>query len=200
MRKSVKFFMLALVAVLGAAFTSSAANAASITASPAGAVTATSLGRVALAGTGGFIDITLNCNVTLNGSLNSSINNASGAQIGSITAGSATNCDNGTADVLASSSNAWALTLNGTPNLTTLTAGLTVRNAQFSVTVLGNDCLYAGDVPASLGYTGSGPYTTGLITILSHSLPLSSGGFLCPTSGELSGSFSFTRQTLTLVP
>jgi hypothetical protein len=200
MRKSVKFFMLALVAVIGAAFTSTAANAASISASPAGGVTATSLGRVALAGTGGFIDITLNCNVTLSGSLNSSINNANGATVGSITAGSASNCDNGTADVLASSTNSWALTLNGTPNLTTLTAGLIVNNAQFSVTVLGNVCLYAGNVPASLGYSGTGPYTTGLITIQRHSLPLSSGGFLCPDSGELTGTFGFTRQTLTLVP
>lgn len=199
MRKSVKFFMLALVAVIGAAFTSSSAMA-DITASPAGNITATSLGQVGLIGEGGLIDITLNCDVTLGGTLASSISDTAGAHVGAITGGSARNCDNGSAALLFGSPSTWELTLTRIDLAGTL-ATLLVNDAQFSVTVLGTTCLYAGDVPISLDFSGSNPnYRTGLITVLDHTLPLASGGFLCPTTGILDATFALSpQQTLALV-
>jgi len=199
-----KFMKSAFVAFLAAAAAllmgASMANA-DITASPAGAMTATSLGTVDLIGEGGLIDITISCDVTLTGSVNASIADPNGA-LGAVTGGSARNCDNGSATLLVSSANTWPLTLVGSPDLTNTLARLEIRNVQFSVTVLGQTCLYTGNIPLTLDYTsiGGGRFSTGLITVNPHSLGLASGSFLCPTDGILDATFALSPlQTLVLV-
>jgi hypothetical protein len=77
MRNSIKGLLVGLVALVAMAFAVSTASAATV--SPGGAFTATSLGRLALTSD----IVTLNCNVTLRGSLLTSANiGATGGVVG----------------------------------------------------------------------------------------------------------------------
>ncbi|HMJ04414.1 MAG TPA: hypothetical protein VK506_15845 [Conexibacter sp.] len=69
---------------------------------------------------------------------------------------------------------------------------------------IGVRCLYAGVVAllASLARTGtSNVYTTGALTFLAGAIPLRSGGFICPSSGGVSGTLRLSpAQTVTIDP
>jgi len=199
MGKFVKSALVATLAAVAALLMGASMAAANISVSPGGSITAASLGTVDLIGEGGLIDITISCEVALNGSLSTSVVDPNGS-LGSITSGRATNCDNGSAALLFPS--AWGLVLDGSPDLTNTQAALDITNVAFSVTVLGQTCLYTGDIPLTLDYTsiGGGRFSTGLITVDAHALSLASGSFLCPTDGILSGTFALSPlQTLVLV-
>src|SRR5262249_15216382 len=104
MSKKIRLVTLALVAVFITAFAAGTASANTITASPGGAIPANSLGTITFTASGGLINPTIHCTVQLLGSINRSINNVSGSALGTITGGSATGCDNGSAVVLAAAS------------------------------------------------------------------------------------------------
>jgi len=192
---SVAFLAAAAALLMGI----STANA-DITASPAGAMTATSLGTVDLIGVGDLIDITISCRVTLTGTLNARITDPNGA-LGAITGGRADDCDNGGASLLVNGVSPWWLTLLGSPDLTANRATLGITDVEFSVTVLGTTCLYIGSIPLMLSYHSSiDGYRTDLITVGAHVLSLASGSFLCPTEGILDAAFLLSPlQTLVLV-
>jgi hypothetical protein len=200
MRKRARLALLALatatVALLAVA--SASANATTLNLNPAGSFTATSIGHIALAGTGGFIDITLNCREVLSGTLEATTTATPGTRIGAITAASGTNCDNGTERSLFDDPTEWELTFEGL-SLPSQTLQLGLHDYNFSYTVLGYTCLYRGDLRWTVSYTGSGPYTLGNATIQRNNTDLTSGGgFLCPLSGEFTGSYTLSTQTLTI--
>jgi hypothetical protein len=194
---------LALIAVLAAAFAAGTASANTITAEPSGAITATSLGRLTFAGRGG-IEISINCRVTLRGIINRTIGNAAGGRVGGITEGSTNECNVGTATPLVSGGmQEWFLTLSRSTNLAVSPklAEITVEGVRFQVSgILGQTCLYEGNVPTTL--EGEGPserVVTRLQTIRANSERIVRNSGLCPERGELSGSgFAITTQTLRL--
>lgn len=198
MRRRARLILLAVVAagtaLLGLAGT---AAAATLNLAPAGAVTLRSLGRFALTGTSGFIDITLNCNISLTGTLDRAIADAPGSQLGAISGGTADICDNGSADLLFTDPSTWRLTVQSV-DLSNKQVTVLLHDFRFSYTITGITCLFEGDIPLALSFSGAGPYTTGLAVALTHSLDLASGGFLCPTTAEGSVTFAVTPQTLTL--
>lgn len=197
--RHVKLVLIAVVAALVAAFAVGTASANTITAEPSGGIAATSLGNLRLTGRGGLINITTECPVTLNGSINRTINNAARGAVGSVTEGRVGRCSTGEARALVESRSAWELELaeatrlEGTPKL----AKINTLRAAFQITVAGVSCLYRGTVPTSLEGEGE-PVVTRLLRVLANSVSRSSGSALCPPEGELSGSFSITTQTLRL--
>jgi hypothetical protein len=178
-----------------------ATAAARLAVVPGGTLALESLGTVSVNGTGGLIDITINCYIDLTGSIGTSIDTTAGAYAGAVVTGSAFGCDNGSMRLLVSSSNPWSLLMGGQPNLVTRQLSLWIDDIQWSATVLGTTCLYAGDVPLQMGFSGTSPYRLALTTTLSHSLSLASGSFLCPDVAELTGTWATaTPHTFTLVP
>jgi hypothetical protein len=192
----------ALVAMFAVAGSASASEA---TVSPAGGIAAPSSGQLTF--TGGSISI--RCNVTLNGSLlRGPIRTESTSQIGEVTEVTIARetCSGGTVEGVLNVP--WTMTLTQTlgtaPNAIT---GLlfTINNAQFLLSVFGGfiDCLYAGNAGALLALsaiarTSPQQYRTGTISALNSSLSLSSGGFGCPSSGSMTGTFTVTAQTITV--
>lgn len=176
MSKYVRTAFAALVAICAMAFAANAASAATI--SPAGAITATSIGTLNL----NSPIATLRCNVTLIGSLNSA---AVGASAGSISrVGISPNpCGGFTVTTLNTPWNVRLIATLGSPITGAL---ILLENVQFSI----GPCLYSGNVGAL--YANS----TGNLTILANSLTGSPAG-ICGT-GSLSGSgFSVSpRQTI----
>jgi hypothetical protein len=202
MRRNGKLAAVSLIAALAAWFAAGAASANTIAAAPSGAITATSLGRLVFAGRGG-IEISINCRVTLRGSVNRTIGNGAGGRVGSITEGSTNECNVGAATPLASAANPWPLVLTAATNLAVSPklAEITVERATFQVSgILGQTCLYEGNVPTTL--EGEGPrerVVTRLQTIRANSERIVRNSGLCPERGELSGSgFGITTQTLSL--
>jgi len=80
-------------------------------------------------------------------------------------------------------------------------AQLTITNIDTTIRVLGGlvTCEYRGSTGGSLNTTGSGSTATRMN--FAGSLPLSSGGSLCPNPGPLNGFVTLTTgQRVTLVP
>jgi len=188
MLRRIKLLVLALVAL--GAITAGTASAATLNASPAGAISAPSLGQVTF--TGGAINI--RCNLTLTGTLARSAAATAGTSIGGVSRVEVASCAGGT--VRSINNLPYNLTFN---RLTATGLEFTVNSANFtlSVNIFGIivDCTYGGNVPALVAITGG---VTGLITILTNSLPKTAGGGSCPASGSMSGTFGLTTQTITL--
>jgi hypothetical protein len=200
MHKQARLYAGLAIVVLAASFAGTA-SANSITASPAGAITATSLGRLSFAGRGG-IEISINCRVTLRGTLNSIIFNGTGGRLGSITEGRADECNTGTITLLVEPRNPWPILLDGSMNLSFNPKQLpvTLTNVQIQISgILGQTCLYTGSVPMLLEAEGPREAAvTRLVTIRANSERIVRNSGLCPERGELSGTFSLTTQTLRL--
>jgi len=157
MSKSVKGLLVGLFSLVVLALGVSAANA--YTVSPGGSFTAASLGKLNLESD----IVTLNCNVSLAGSLRTTIPNL-GDNAGSVTSGSVTNCDDGfSVDLLFGS--AWPLTaVSYTASGTGDIVLINISNVGFQVNFLGSPvCLFGGDV-------GFQYVEGGLITILANTL------------------------------
>ncbi|HMJ02999.1 MAG TPA: hypothetical protein VK506_08650 [Conexibacter sp.] len=210
-----------LLAAQAAAFAvlavvASSAGAVTTEVDPAGRISAPSSGTVRFEGAG----ISVQCNLTLTGSLAASFTLAPGAHVGSITAASISGCSGGS--VTAVLGLPWALdhtdVLPGDhhdfedrgndrrdftdlhrDNLTGVLFDL--DGAAFNLNSLGLNCLYRGDLGTLLTLvdTGTNTYRTGAIATLATSIPLASGGFLCPRSGTVSGTFSLSPSQSILV-
>jgi hypothetical protein len=204
MLKRSRYVLITAVALACVSWAGSA-TASEETISPAGSIAAPSTGQLTF--TGGSISI--RCNLTLNGSLlRGPIRTESTSQLGEITEVNIARetCEGGRiAGVL---NVPWTMTLTQTlgtaPNALT---GLlfTIHDLQFLVDALGGfvNCLYRGNAGALLALsaiarTSPQQYRTGNITALNSSLSLASGGFGCPSSGSMAGTFSITAQTITV--
>jgi len=227
MRIHSKLLLAAALALVVFSALAATATAASVSLSPAGGITATSLGLLTFSASGAEA----RCTVTLRGELNRGlIGKVAGNEIGRITAAEIVTCSQNSGRVQTESL-PWRInyqTILGTlPNAVTGVLFVLTNNGPtetrrsatsgigFIVEVFGVQCLYRGPVGSLLAVTlreaeegrGRGPaarYTTGLITTGSPAslseTPLFSGGFLCPSRGALVGRFSLTTQTLTRLP
>jgi hypothetical protein len=178
--------------VLVAAGSAGAEEQEDITLTPGGEATATSLGALTFAGRG-FIEINLECNLTLEGMVTDFVN-APNVPVGLIEAGRA-ECEGATAELLFREGEKWLIELAreaeflSSPTL----APLTLVLAEIEFDVLGVGCLYQGDISLSLPASGE-PLETELLTITGSSIRKISGSGLCPTTGTLSGTLAFTQQ------
>jgi hypothetical protein len=185
----IKLLLLAIVAM--AAITAGTANATTIRASPGGAYTSVSLGRVTF--TGGVI--TIRCNLTLRGTLATSATASAGTRIGDMSRVEVAGCEGGT--VRSINNLPYSLTFE---RLTETGLEFRVNRANFtlSVTIFGIvvDCTYEGNVPALVEIISG---RTGLIRILTNSLSKTAGSGSCPASGSMTGTFGLSpQQTITL--
>lgn len=196
MSSKIKLLFVALVALCALTVSVGTASASrGLTLRPGGAITATSNGKLTLQGGG----LNVECDVSLSGSLATSITKGIGNSVGSLSSGSATACNLGVTVVILFPS-AWALTYNGfTGTLPSITGvRFIVRNAQFLLTIPGvGACLFAGDVPAILNSSGG---SASSITVDTNSVPLRTTlSGICPAAGRLVGGFRIATQTLALV-
>lgn len=171
MSKHVRMALAAIVAVVTMAFAANTASA--LTISPAGAITATSIGTLNL----NSPIATLRCNITLVGSINASV--AAGGSAGSLTSvGISPNpCGGFTVRVL---NTPWNVTFNSALGSPVTGALFTIDRVQFTV----GTCLYSG--PVGFLYSNA----TATAAILANTLTGSPA--LCG-NGSLSGSgFSFS--------
>jgi hypothetical protein len=149
---------------------------------------------------------TIQCSLTLNGSLTTSATIVSGQQIGSITEVNINRSSCSGGEVSGVLSLPWAITLDGVPaglpdNATAMRVKL--RRTAFRLSTFFGfiNCLYAetGSTSAggslALNDTGTNRYTTGLLTAdAAVQLPLISGGEGCPEEGSFAGTFGLTAQ------
>lgn len=185
--------LLALATALVLVASSQAAAAVRwFTVSPAGTISAPSSGTLRFT-TGG---IEVRCNVTLSGSLSEGIIQTEADPFGAITAVSSSACSGG--ELETSLALPWTLgyrSLLGTaPFLTGLQFNM--LQATIPMRVFGVRCVYRGDIGALLALSGSNPYRSGSISLLGNEVALREG-FLCPSSGRVTGSLSLSpTQTL----
>jgi len=199
--------VVALLVLLAATVVASTACAGVVLfAAPGGAITATSLG--ALTFTAGGSSVT--CNVTFSGSFEGQepeaeepyIEGIAGTQAGQITSASASGCTGGTIEAF--SGLPWRFTYSSSlgtlPNSIsgTLFTLSTVRVRFASLGREGQNCLYSGSLGMLWGYSGTNPYSTTLLTLLSGSLSLAEGQTcICPASGRWEGTLSVeSTQTI----
>jgi hypothetical protein len=159
---------------------------------PAGEVTATTLGALTFSGGG----VTVRCNVTLRGSLDDGrLDAIVGTPIGAMTGASIAGCTSGA--ITAVLGLPWSIGYQGFTGTLPLVTGfrLSLDRVALLFNVLGFECLYSGTLGGLLGVTGSGPYSTGLLTIeAGRTLARVAGSELCPTSGTVTATFSLTPQ------
>jgi len=156
---------------------------------PGGAIRLTSLGRVTFRNG----EVSVACNVTLNGSLLESINFTRGEPVGRVSSFSSGSCSGGTVERVLGLS--WSVTyeafLGTLPNVTGEL--WSIQRFSIKLDVLGVRCLYEGTLGALLPLTGSFPATAGLLRTLSSMLSLVEG-MLCPASITASGSFTLSPE------
>jgi hypothetical protein len=183
--------LVALVTAIGIlALAAGGAVAASISVSPAGAVTMASLGRV------NFSNAGTHCSFSLRGSLQRGPTaEISGTRFGEVTGLSIGSCERGTINGILNM--AWSITFNRL-TATGLELSINSFSIELRITIIGIpvNCLYGGNLPVLLGISAS---VTQLITILTNSLALRAGAGSCPASTSLSGTFGLSpTQTVTL--
>ena len=196
MRKYTQLFALAIIAAFATAFAGTA-SANIVTASPSGAITATSSGKVTFSGG----ELAIECRVTLRGSINSTIDNSAGGNVGSITGGSANECGFLLSATLLFGV-AWGMEMSEEARLgvSPKLVGINMVGTRFLVSIFGVQCLYEGTVPTWLEGEGS-PVVTRRVRILANSTSYVSGAGSpepCAEYYELAGSFDITTQTLRL--
>jgi len=197
MSRTRKAAWIAALALAIGALGAGTASAASFQFDPGGRITGTSLGVVTFSGSG----ITITCPVTLSGTVTSAVvEKRSGATYGAVTSVRIGRCSGGTVAVL---NLPWSVTYDsilGTLPSAVTGVALTVNGTGVALTFSGITCLYGGTVSSLLAVTGSNPYRTTLYTLPANSIPLVSGGFLCPRSGSMSGTFAISpTQTVTRI-
>lgn len=177
--------IMALVALMVATATASAFTAA---VSPGGAISSASEGKVRFKGG----STTIECNLTLRGSLNSSVTLTAGQPLGRISGVEIANCSGGNSVTVLNLE--WTLEYTGTEGeLPNEVSGVNfkVKNASFNLGLFGGfiNCLYQGDEPSILNVTGTNPYTSSTIrTNGTATIPLHSGSG-CPSTGTMTGTF-----------
>ena len=201
MKKLVLTAALALVALFAVAATASAHNA---TISPAGEASQVSSGKVTFrAG-----EIRIECNLTLAGTLASSVSNLERPEerqsLGSVRSVRWAECVGGNVESVLGTP--WNILYTGEtgamPNEVS-SVQFTVQNAQFLLSTFGGfaRCLYAGESPVSMAATRTrtaGVYTSGNIRTTESAFSLVSG-FGCPSSGNMTGTFTMSpTQTITV--
>lgn len=190
----------ALVALVAA---TASASALSVSVSPAGAITATSSGRVTFAGSS---IIRPECNLVIRGTISAGpIVKTVGVSIGQVTAVQITNCSG--LDSVTVLGLPWQIVYLGEvgtlPNaITSVRLGIATAQFEMRGLPLAGNCLYGGLALVQLNVTGTNPYTSGALPSLGSAAPLSKrgGGILCPGSGWLDGNFTLSpTQTITLI-
>jgi len=177
---------LALGLVLGAfAGSVTAAEAATLQFSPAGNFTSASLGHVTFSGGTIFI----RCNLTLSGTLASSITATAGAHMGMISSVSSSSCEGGTVRSILWLP--WYMHFNRLTG-TGVEGFLYTTAFEFSVTIFGIvvNCLYEGVesflIAASAGRSA--------LMILQGIVNKWSGAGTCPSSLTVNGTFGLSPQ------
>jgi len=197
MSRRTRLLALVAAALAAAALGAGSAAAAEFQFSPGGTITGTSLGPVTFSGGG----INITCNLTIRGTVTSArVAKVAGTSYGAVNSVSIGRCSGGTAAV---SGLPWPVVYNSIlgslPNAVS-GVSLTLQRASFSATFSGITCHYGGDITSLLAVTGSNPYTTTLYAVPGTSVPLTSGGFLCPRTGSMSGTFALSpTQTVTRI-
>jgi hypothetical protein len=196
MRK-LKLLFTAAIALVAFAALSTSAGAATAEIDPAGAIASESNGRLTFGSSP-----TIQCNVTLNGTLASSVELSVGRRLGEVTEVRIRECAGGSVSAILSPP--WEMTISailGTApdNLTGLL--FAIDGAAFNLSVFGGfvNCLYIGDAGALLNAvdTGRNTYSTGTIDALEEvQLPRGGGGGLCPDEGGFAGEFDVTSQRI----
>jgi hypothetical protein len=180
-----------VVAAASAAIAAATASATTIAFSPGGSITAASLGKITF--TGGATNI--RCNLTLSGSLTRSASASEGTSIGSITSIESASCEG--ARIRSINNLPYELVFNRLV-AEGLELGLRELNYSVSVTIFGivQDCTYGGTLPLLMQISAG---VTGLLRILTNSLPKTAGGGSCAASVSWSGTFGLEpQQTVTL--
>jgi len=182
--RTLRTLLLTTVVAASLAAMTSAATAATVNISPGGAFTATSANTLTFTG-GGF---TITCPFTLNGTLARSVIGAPNTDIaeGSITGATSGPCTG--ANGISFLNFAWGLLvriiLNADGSITII---LRIRAVSILLSVpLAGSCLYSGDL-TSTATTRSNPETLSTLTFPAQSIPKTSGGILCPSTGSISG-------------
>jgi len=186
------FATVVVLAALAALVTNASAFSARI--ERGGAISATSLGKITF-GT----SPTVQCSLTLNGSLRTAASLAAGETLGSITEVRIGACSGSQFER--------ALSLPWPLKVETVPGGLPdeARVIQVSIPLFAFNvstffelvnCLYAGRWKASIALNDAGTniYTTGLLAIDEARLPFARGSEACPESWELRGRFSISPQ------
>jgi hypothetical protein len=159
--------------------------------SPAGSVTASSLGKLTFtAGT-----TTISCNVTMRGTLEEVVIETAGDHVGSVSEVTWATCTGGELERVLGLP--WSLGYSSI--LGTMPNGLTgelytINEAGMRFSILSGfvRCLYKGNVGALVALSGTNPYRTGLITLLGTELSRIEGGESCPVTGRLSGTLALS--------
>lgn len=177
------------------ALPASVASAETLTFNPAGTLSMTSIGQVRFSA--GIIST--QCNVTITGSLASPVSTAPGTSIGTFTSGRATPCTVGT--VTLNFGTPWTLRivrmLGTSPSYTGLLTALV--GVSYTVAVAGQTCTYGGTIGLLLPIISS---TISTLSMLTNSLPRTSGSSLCPSTNTIPTPQSFTlspAQAVTII-
>ncbi len=193
-----KASILAFMSVLAMTVSAGAASGAvtEIEASES-STTVTSVGRALLLTPA----VAPECNISLTVALNETIENEPGAEVGTVSEGSVSNCSAGSASVLFTGGN-WPVTLRQEVLYSMQAVVLDVSNVQFSF-LIGISCLYGGAM--GLVLTGEvierNASTESAGYVYGSALTKSSGSIFCPSSGLLLGAFTLSPEvTLTLSP
>jgi len=207
MLKKTKLAVALVVALAAMGVAASSAFAVSASVERAGAITATSA-SVSFEGSG----ITIVCPLTMNLSLlRGPIVVAANNQIGEVTGVTIGACSGGNVSGVLNLN--WRVTVNSTtPSIERLTTRnaerllVNIVGASFNLAVFGGfvNCLYSGSAGAVMPVTHTAAesvtYTARTVEALrSTNIPLSRGGFGCPSNGTFAGNFNLSAtQTITL--
>ncbi len=156
---------------------------------PSGDSEMASLGNLTFRGSG-FIEIELECEVSLTGDVAEGFTNTAGAYVASLESGRA-ECEEATARLLVDPELPWSLLLREETELegdSTL-APLTLELAEIEFVVGGVTCLYQGDISLSLPASGD-PLRAGLATVTAGRVTKVTGSIFCPASGTLTGALA----------
>lgn len=196
-----RLFKLLFASVLVvAAFTAAAGTASAATITPSTtAIRGVSAGTLTFTGGG----LTITCPFTLNGTLGSSITSPSpvtNAVIGAVTGGTpGTPCTG--ANGLRFLNFSWTIEITIILSATGVEVWTKFRNAQFLLDVpIAGSCLYAGDVVARRTFpAGTTRATLPQLDFAAQTVPKSSGGILCPSSGGLNGSVDLQPDLIIII-
>jgi len=194
MSKLKLLFAAAIALVAFAAFASSA-SAFRATVRNGGAISSASLGKITFGSSP-----TIQCSLTLNGSLRTSAELVANETIGSITEVRITSCSGGSVERVLSLP--WTLTvksIGGTLPDSATSLSMNIVGSAFNLSTFFEivNCLYAGTSGGilSLNDTGTDTYTTGLIRAdETIRLPFRRGSEACPAEGEFKGTFGLSPQ------
>jgi hypothetical protein len=194
-----KMVLVAVVILVAVACGSSAGVASEFQLRPGGRISAVSLGKTTFEG-----GITIRCDVTLTGTITSTTwSKIAQTATGAITSINAANCEGGVFSWDPPVDGAWRyVSISGSlPNLVTRIRNAIDRlRARFRVFGGLVECFYEGAPVMGLALATTrteSVYTTGLLTSEGTEIPLHEGGFGCPSTIRMIGTFSFTSQTVT---